>query len=209
MGWLIAAGILILLGVLPLGVSARYNADGVRVRVIAGPVRVTVFPMSRKRKKQKREKKPLPPRQEKKEESGQSVPQETGGSLKDFFPLVRLGLDFLGDFRRKLRVNVLEVKLILAGGDPADLAINYGRIWASAANLDPLLQRVFIIKKKKIDIGCDFTAQSSTVIARLDLTITLGRLLGLGVRYGLRGVREFMKIKSKRKGGAENESKSS
>ena len=43
------------------------------------------------------------------------------------------------------------------------------------------------------------------VIARLDLTITLGRLLGLAIVYGIRALREFLKLQKKRKGGATHE----
>ena len=49
---------------------------------------------------------------------------------------------------------------------------------------------------------CDFTANETLVIARLDLTITLGRLLSLGAVYGIRALKVFLKMKKKRKGGA-------
>ena len=49
---------------------------------------------------------------------------------------------------------------------------------------------------------CDFTANETLVTARLDLTITLGRLLALGVVYGIRALITFLKIKKKREGGA-------
>ena len=52
MGWLIALGILAALAVLPLGISARYNSGGLLVKVIAGPVRFTVFPLRKKEKKE-------------------------------------------------------------------------------------------------------------------------------------------------------------
>ena len=35
MGWLIALGVLVLLALLPLGISARYDASGALVRLIA------------------------------------------------------------------------------------------------------------------------------------------------------------------------------
>ena len=38
MGWWITLGILVLLAILPLGVSVHYNADGPLVRIILGPV---------------------------------------------------------------------------------------------------------------------------------------------------------------------------
>ena len=50
---------------------------------------------------------------------------------------------------------------------------------------------------------CDFTASQTLVIARLDLTITLGRLLGAVVVFAVRALVKFLKINKKRKGGAE------
>ena len=50
MGWLIALGVLTLIAILPIGVSALYNEDGPRVSVIAGPFRLLVFPQKKKEK---------------------------------------------------------------------------------------------------------------------------------------------------------------
>ena len=60
MGWLIALGILCLLAVIPLGVRIRYDCDGLLLKVLAGPVRITVLPSPKKEKKKKpqKEKKP-------------------------------------------------------------------------------------------------------------------------------------------------------
>ena len=128
--------------------------------------------------------------------------KEKGGSLLDFLPLVRVALDLLGDFRRKLRLDRLELKLIMAADDPCDLAINYGRAWAALGNLFPLLERAFVIKKRDIEVECDFTVSETLIIARLDITITLGRIIALVVRYGIRALREYLKIMKLRKGGA-------
>ena len=57
-GWLIALGILILLAILPLGVSVIYNEDGPLIRIIAGFIRIKVFPLKKKEKKKKEKKKP-------------------------------------------------------------------------------------------------------------------------------------------------------
>lgn len=201
MGWLIALGILVLLAVLPLGVSVRYNSEGVLVRIIAGPVRFTVFPMKKKEKKEKPKKK-APSKEKKAAAATPTKKKESGGSLLDFLPLVRVTLDFLGDFRRKLRIHRLELKLILAGDDPCDLATNYGRAWAALGNLWPKLEEWFEIRKRNVEIECDFTASEMLVIARLDLSITLGRLISLAVVYAVRALKEFLNIKNKRKGGA-------
>lgn len=219
MGWLIALGILLLLAVLPLGGRVHYDSDGIRAWLLAGPIRIAVFP--RKKKEKKKDKKPdKPAAQEKKEElpkqpdppqpeSKKEKKKEKGGSLLDFLPLVRVALDMLNSFRRKIRVDNLYVRLILASGDPADLGETYAKAWTVLGNLMPRLERVLRIKKRDIQLGCDFEASETLIILRMDLTITLGRLLALGTVYGLRALKEFLKLKKKRKGGAKNESKAS
>lgn len=212
MGWLIALAVLVLLAALPLGVSVKYDSGGPLVRLLAGPGKLTLYPRPKKKPKpeKKAPEKPAKPEKPKQEEpkppqppkEEAPKPQEKGGRALDFLPLVKTALDLLGDFRRKLRVKNLELKLILAGNDPCDLAVNYGRANAAMGNLLPQLERLFVIKKRDIQVECDFTASETLVIARLDVTITLGRLLSLGVRYGLRALKEFLTIKKKRKGGA-------
>ena len=209
MGVWIAAAIVLILAVLPLGVRVRYNSAGLILRVIAGPLKITVFPRKKKPKKQKvKQKKPKEEQNAESSASEDKPPQppeaqpeqkEKGGSIARFLPFIKLGLKFLGDFRRKLRLDNLYVRLILAGDDPCDLAVNYGRIWAAVGNLMPQLEWLFVIKKRDIQVECDFTAAETCVVAHLDITITLGRLLVLALVYGVRVLIEFLSMK--RKGG--------
>ena len=203
MGWLVTLGILILLAILPLGVSVRCDEKGALVRLIAGPIRITLFPRPKKDKKPPKTKKESPKQPAKPAQKPTSEkPKESGGSLKDFLPLLQIALDMLGAFRRKLRLNRLELKLIMAADDPCDLAVNYGRAWAAVGNLMPQLERIFVIQKRNVEVECDFETTQTRIVARLDLTITLGRLLATVVVYGVKALVEFMKIKNKRKGGA-------
>ena len=211
MGIWITAAILLALAVLPLGVRIHYNDAGFVLKVIAGPLKITVFPRKKKPKKQKvkqnikkvagiaepavsEEKPPQPPKK-------QPEKKEKGGSLTRFLPLVKLGLKFLGSFRRKLRMDNLYLRLILAGDDPCDLAVNYGRSWAAVGNLMPQLERLFVIRKRDIQVECDFASAETTVVVHLDISITLGRLLVLALYYGIRILFEFLSIK--RKGGGD------
>lgn len=208
MAWLIVLAVIILLAILPLGASAIYDREGAEVRLIAGLIRFQIFP-KKKKASPKKEKAKKPKKAKDKEESKSQSPataekteNKQGGSIRDFLPLVRVGLDMLNDLRRKLRVNRLEVNLVMAGDDPCDLAVNYGRAWTAIGNLMPQLERFFVIKKRDVQVNCDFTQNETTVYARLDITITLGRLISLAVRYGYRALREYLKIKKLRKGGA-------
>ena len=204
MGWYITLAILILLAILPLGASVLYDAEGVRVRVVAGPLKLQVFPLKKKPKKDK-------PQKEKKKkpvhepgEPGAPKPKEKkGGSWKDFLPLVRVALDLLNDLRRKLRVDHLKLHLTMAADDPCDLAMNYGRMNAALAGLLSQLERFLVIKKRDVHVDCDFTASETVILARLDLTITLGRILSIAVVYGIRALMTYLKIKKQREGGAD------
>ena len=214
MGWWITLGILFLLAILPLGVSVHYNADGPVIKIILGPIKLQVVPAKKKLPKEKKEK----PKKEKKPKKKAEAPphqvgadapppepkpekKEQGGSILDFLPLVQTVFEFLGDFRRKLRIDNLQLKLIMAGGDPYNLAMNYGRAWAAVGNLLPKLEQWFVIKKRDIEVECDFVASETRIIAHMDLTITLGRLLGAVLRFAFRALVQFLKIKKKRKGG--------
>ena len=210
MGWIVTIVVLTLLAILPLGASVLYDADGPVVRIVAGPLKIKVFPLKKKPKKDKPKKakktrKEKQPRAAKAAKPAAPKPPKPkqGGSWTDFLPLVRVALDLLNDLRLKLRVDKLQLHLTMAADDPCDLAINYGRMNASLAGLIAQLERFLVIKKRDVHIDCDFTASQTVIIARLDLTITLGRILYIAVLYGIRALTTFLKIKKQREGGAD------
>lgn len=210
MDWGIFFVCLLVLAWIPLGIRVSYGETGFEARVIAGPVKITLFPRKKRKKKpkttdssekttQETTKVPSEKKRPKTETTEKDEPgMQSGGSLERFVPWIRLGLDFLGALRRKIRLDNLYLHVVLAGDDPCDLAVNYGRAWAAVGDLLPKLERVFVIGKRDIQVNCNFAAEKITVAARGDMTITLGRTLCLGVIYGIRA----LKIILKRKGGA-------
>ena len=207
MGWLITLGILVILAWLPLGATVRYNDQGVTLKVIAGPVRIPILPKKKAQEKEKpkKEEKPKKKQPVAKKTEAPKPQEEKGGPVTDFLPLVQTALDLLNAFRKKLRINHLYLKLIMASDDPCDLAVNYGKANAAMGNLLPLLERCFVIKKRDIEIECDFESAKTVIIAQADLTITLGRLLGILIWYGVKALKQFLSIQNKRKGGNQHE----
>lgn len=196
MGWLIFLGVLVLLGCLPLGIRLNFDEGGFRAAVLIGRIPVRLYPVPRwlQNMTSKHQKKGQPPEPKPKIAEPQSR-EQSGGGIQRFLPFARLGLELLGDFRRKLRVNFLRLRLTLAGEDPCDLAVNYGRAWAALGNLMPRLERALVIRKRDVEIQCDFQAEETTVVFAMDLTMTLGRLLGLALGYGLRALKLFLTMK--------------
>lgn len=224
--WLIIPGILLLLCLLPLGIGAVYGKQGPKVYLIIWKVKIPLYPRKpQKPKKENTPEKPSgkPIRQKNKQETvqpeGEKPPEEAkqeASPAKDKKPseeakqeedaprdfeklksLLHLIVPFLGDLRRKIRITRLQGYLLLAGGDPCDLAVNYGRAWAALGNLQALLSRAFVIKRQDLQVGCDFAGENTLFYGRADITITLGRLLGLVLRYGWK----LLKSTKMKKGG--------
>lgn len=209
MGWGIFFACLVVLALLPLGIRGSYDQTGFTVRVIAGPVKITLFPRKNRKRKQKTadssektaEETTKASSEKKRPKTEKDEPRmQSGGSLERLLPWIRLALDFLGALRRKIRLDNLYLHVVLAGDDPCDLAVNYGRAWAAVGDLLPKLERIFVIRKRDIQVGCDFAAEKITVAARGDMTMTLGRTLCLGTIYGIRALKIFLTMK--REGGA-------
>ena len=135
--------------------------------------------------------------------------KEIGGKISAFLPIVKTIAALLSELRRRIRINDLRIKLVLAGDDPCDLSINYGRVWTAVGNLQPYLNRFLNIKKQELDIQCDYTADSSTVFCYAHLTVPLIRLLCILVCYGTKLYKQHSDLKNNRKGGIANESETS
>ena len=204
-GWLIALGIvlvIILIPLLPVGMLVIYNKEGLQLFV---HIWFLKFPLDIFKSTKKDEGKTS------ESESGlkkftsrakKAITDKEGGKISEFMPLLDVSLKLLADLRRKIYVKNLSLNLILGGEDACELALNYGRAWAAVGNLMPQLDRLFVIRKRDVEVECDFTASKTLVIARLDITLTLGRLLALVVVIAIRALKIFLQIKKKRKGGA-------
>ena len=189
--WLIALAVVASLLFLPLGFSAIYRQDDPGVWLLIGPLRFRVYPGNPKKKSQK-----TAPNEEKRGSS-------KGGSYKDFWPIVRTIYSFLSEFRRKILVKRLDLKVILAGDDPADLALNYGKAWAALGSLSPQLNRLFRIRKRNLEVECDFVAEETLIYARIDATLTVMRTLHLLSKHGVKIIKQLLELKKLRKGGAQ------
>ena len=174
--WILLILLLLLIGLmlLPVGVDAEYNPEGFFLRVKAGPVRLTILPKKPKKPKKPKTEKP------KKEKKPKKKPKLT---LDLIFTLIRLALEAVSTFRKKLKVELFRLWLLVATKDPYQTATLYGTISAALEGLYPFAARALDIKDRDVRLNADFTEESMGVEGRLILTIRIGQILGIGLVF--------------------------
>lgn len=195
MWWLIAVALIILLLlIMPVGIRGRYDSSGGYAWITAGPFRILLYPDRNKNVSTS-------------EIISGFAKKKTakGGKLSDFLPLLGDVLELLSELRRKLRVKRLNFKVILAGNDPCDLAINYGKAWSALGNLMPRLEQFLTIRKRNLEVECDFTADKTLIFADIHITIPLFRLVVIVLKHGSRILVKYRSIIEQRKGGTNYE----
>ena len=193
--WLIIlaviAAILLLLLFTPLGVSVDYAAGGLKAAVRVMCFDVTVFPRPEKAEKPKKKKKPAKakkPKEDKPEKEGKKKFELNRDMIPD---LLKLALDTLSRFRRKITVNRFVLHIIVGGDDPYDAVMSYGMINYAVATVGSAAGRAFNVKKSDVQTGLDFSNPHYTVEAGMTVTIKLARILAVVAVAGI----GFLKIK--------------
>ena len=108
-----------------------------------------------------------------------------------------------GSLKRKIRIDDLDLELIWGGSDPAAIALGYGQANAALGMLWPVFDHNFKVKRHSFQIGMDYGAAQPMVEAQAAVTLTVGQIVTLGVRYGVRAL--FTWIKSGRTAGKRQE----
>ena len=198
---LLVLAVLDFIGCILVGVDVGFDGE-VRLAIKIGFLRVRILPSKPKKPKKQKKKQPAAKKPAQKPAAAPKKPLFSGDP-KELRALLQLGVQTLGDLRRKLRVEVLTLFVYFGGGDdPAKNAIAYGRAWAVIGSITPLLDQLFVIQKRRIEPRFAPQEDKLRVEGRIVLTITIGRALALGIRAGL----GFLRIVSnKKKGDAEHE----
>ena len=186
MSWLVAAVVLLGIGLLPISFNFQFDDNGFFLWLRILFFRVKLLPVEKKKsgKSMKSATK-----------SAKSVKaQKNGGKLKKFLPYMENIFDLLADIPHRFTVRKLEAALILADSDPCDLAVNYGRTWAVLGNLMPRLESLFRIRKRELNVECDFAGDETKVYFNMDIGLSVGRLLVMVLFHGSRFWRKYITI---------------
>ena len=195
------AAVLVLLGQIRLGCSVEYSAQGPKVWVHAGILRLCVFPMKKKKPVDTSEKNKKTKKKQKKTPQTEplSTTQKLGGALAYIQRLLPIVLQALSQFKKKLKVDVLRLEMISGAKDPADAAFRYGQASADLGALWYSMVEVLDIRDGYARVVPDFDADDMTVYLYGKLCIKLGQLLWIGIYFGLRGLMAFLAVRKQLK----------
>ena len=190
--------LVVLLGFLPVRVTAEYRADGPTAVAWLGPIRMRLYPG----KEDTDTEEPAPEMAE--EEPPKDKKKHKGGKIGPFKELLGLILQAQEDLRNKLSIRELTLYLTVGGkgDDPAKAGILTGSAWAALGSLIPLLESSFQIKQRDIQVGVDFLAEETLLYAKATAAMSLGAGIRFAGYYGWQGLKWYRK--HKQKGGNEH-----
>lgn len=191
MGWAIGAAVLLILIFMPVGVCVSYDETGY-VWLKLWPARILLYPKVKKTKKQTGNKRSNP-------SDAKQTQSKSESTFSDFLPIVKTVFELLVEYRKRVCLTTLEFNAVLANDDPSVLATSYGTAWAVLGNLLPQLERFLYIKNRDVKIQCDFTAEKTRIHFFADIRIPFGRFFVVSLRYGLRGIKQYLDIIKKSK----------
>lgn len=188
-GILILCVILLLLAVLlvPARVRFSYDRGEMGLWLQYGPWKLTLYPGKEAEKSGEEEKpKKKKPKKGKKEKAAKS-PKAPVNREQIFYAAGKLP-PILGRAlrrtRRSIRLGPLKLHLLIAGPDPSDTAVLFGKLEAALGAALPALHRTVRVSEQDIRLFPDFTAERMDCIADIGLGIRPWDVLGIGVRAG-------------------------
>ena len=203
---LIVLLVLWLISLIRVGGRVRYGQEGLYAAALLGPFKLQLLPAKPKKKKkpEKEKKKKEPPPQEEKHKKEPMDGQP--GTLSRLMKLLPVAAQACGALKRKICINELNLELIWGGSDPAAIALGYGQANAVLGMLWPIFDHNFRVKRHSFQIGMDYGRTQPVVEIQAAVTLTVGQIVTLGIRYALKAL--FTWIKSGRPAGKGQEAMS-
>lgn len=188
---------LVLVGLIRVGVRVQYAQSRLEVRLLAGPVKVTLYPRKPKR--------PKPGKKPKRAKANRKKPPKAPPTAEEIIALVKqllpVVLDAAGRLRQKIRIDELDLDITVASADPARTGVGYGRLNWAIGMVWPLVEQTFQVKEWRIRTWVDFTTEHPALTLRAAATLTIGQLFSLGVRVASGVLPVLLKSKDKNKNG--------
>lgn len=195
-GWIVLGAVLIfllLLSMIRFGGQVRYDPDGLSLRLILGPVRIRLLPA----KSEKSKKRVRPRRTRKREKPSPVEDDRRHGTVGQVLELLPVLAEAAGALKRKIRIDRLDLNVIWGAENAASAALGYGRANALLGMIWPLLDNNFKVKNCQWNVDVDYDKSKPELTADAAITASIGQLLCLAVRYGVKLLRKSSRSKER------------
>jgi len=187
--FLIILGVLVLLIaavlLIPIGADLGYEQGKIHVSATVAGAELRLFPRKKKpesdepkppkKKKKKKEKKP---KEEKPKDEQPKEKKKLDITLDEILDLLKAVLHGLGHFTHRIRVDRFVLHLIVAGYDPYDVAMAYGKINAWLSAMAPACTKLNA-KNSDVWTAVDFTDDWPHVDFAIAMSFRLCTVIGM------------------------------
>lgn len=201
MVFLIILGVLALLialiMILPIGFDIGYEHGKIHVSAKAAGVQIKLFPRRKKpdtgepkppkKKKEKKPKQPKEPKEEKPKEK-----KRLDITLEEILDLLRAVLDGIAYFSDRMRVDRFVLHLTVAGYDPYNVAMAYGKINAWLSGVAPLCKKLNA-RNSDVWTAVDFIDDWPHVDFAIAMSFRIGTLFAMGIRTGVGALKVLLR----------------
>lgn len=201
--------LLFLIGQIRVGGRVEYSQEGLKAWLRIHGLPVLLYPRPKKargpedeakaEKKRRRREEKAARKRAKKAKKGEAEPEtreqprKKGGGVQLVLRLLPVGVEALGALKKRIRIDRLTLHYTAGGDDAAKTALTYGKLSGAAGMIVALLDNSFQVKQQEITMDVDFLAEKATVYLDVGLSIKIGQILYLGLRYGAASLKVFMK----------------
>ena len=170
------------------GAYAKFGPGGFSLRLLLGVFSLTVLPLKEKKQKKPKKQKPeKPPKKAKKPpdtapEEPESKPRKR--SFTDRFDkkkLIRAAFKAMGRGFRMVRVDVLELRVTVASGEPHKTALLYGSVCAALGAVVPFINRRLRVRRQNVMADLNFERVSMSAGGRVKVTVSVAELMWFGL----------------------------
>lgn len=176
--------VLFALAMIWLGVDVKMGESGLVVWVKVIFFKVQVYPRPKKSASKTKKKTEKPAKTKEKPEKVKAK--------RDYKGLIKVALRAAGRLRRKLTVSKLVFHYTAGGQDPADTALQYGRVSAAVYGMLPEVCRIFNVKYKDVSVNVDFDIPKPKV----ELEVSLGLFVWQLIYIGIAALVDFLKMQN-------------
>lgn len=197
--------VLCIAGTLKLSVRAAY-CDSPLVILGIGPVKLRLVGGPKKEKPQEErpaeaggKKKPKKKKKKKEKKPKKPKKRKEPPSLLDLITAFKnLVAGLVRDFKRHLKIEELRLRVLVASGDAAQTALEYGGVCALAEPIRLLATQAHRVRKDRVHVGveCDFLADKPEVDAEFCLSIRIWRIYWIALCSTGRVIRAISLLKA-------------